>query len=66
MTKLDAADGAYWYYADHHTGQFSEGYRRLCLLEKYFCPGPLAYEPESDAAMGVYQDMVKRKVCLSY
>ena len=33
--------GAYWYYADHHAGQNSPGYRSLCLLSRVYTPGAL-------------------------
>lgn len=39
--NLETACGAYWYCADHHSGQSSREYRVLSKLSRIYTPGPM-------------------------
>ena len=53
--KYDLTEALYWWYANHHEGQTSESYRRLCILAKFFYPS-LSKGPEPNSfAQFLYQ-----------
>lgn len=64
MRKFDAAEAAYAYFYHWHGGQYSESYRKLCVLAKVFKPGPMwkGVESLSDEGREIYEDMKRRKV----
>jgi len=39
MNRFDIVEAHYWWNTDHHTGQWSREYRRLCRMRAYFTPG---------------------------
>ena len=55
--RFDIVDAHYWWNADHHNGQFSDGYLRLCKIGAYFTPSPLANGPGTDNALEIYKDL---------
>jgi len=60
VTKLEAAEGAYWYYSDHHMGQGSPEYQCLCAIEEVFTPGRLDRFPKSAGGKAIYRHMMWR------
>ena len=41
LNRFDIAEAYYFYLSENHEGQFSEKYRRLSKLLKWFKPSPL-------------------------
>jgi len=41
LGRFELIQGAYWAYADYHSGQWSAGYRHLSKLGRHYRPGPL-------------------------
>ena len=39
--RFDICEAYYLYFCDWHNGQWSEEYKRLCKMQKYFKPSPL-------------------------
>ena len=57
VSLADLFDGAYWFCADHHDGQWSDGYAALCRIGEVFTPGAVSNGPESNEAREVYSSL---------
>ena len=55
--RFDIVDAHYWWNADHHDGQSSDGYLRLCRISAYFKPSRLAHGPQSENALEIYAEL---------
>lgn len=60
MDRFEIVDTYYWWLADHHTGQNSREYERLCKVGEYYSPGICAHGPESQDA---YDELCRRAGC---
>ena len=60
MDRFTVCDTYYWWLAEHHEGQWSTAYRRLCRLMGYYNPSPLARGPQDPDA---YRELCARKGC---
>jgi hypothetical protein len=58
----DIAEAHYLFWSEHHTGQFSEGYRKLCQAQKIIRPGVVGirWETMSENAQNVYRNLCDR------
>ena len=61
--RFDICDGYYWWLADHHEGQASEQYKRLCKLDAYYTPHRLEHGPCDALSREVYDALCKRHGC---
>ena len=41
FNRFDIVEAYYAYCVDYHSGQFSDLYKKLCRIEKYFTPSPM-------------------------
>lgn len=48
------AQAAYWWYADHHNGQWSREYMKLCSVSRVYSPGMLESDPNMSDAIALY------------
>ena len=61
--RFDIADAHFWWNADHHEGQWSASYSRLCRIGRYFNASPLANGPATENAQEIYQDLCAKEGC---
>lgn len=61
MDRYSIVEGHYWYFVDYHEGQWSDEYRRLCRIQKYFKPSPLSSGPETDGGREVYDNLILKQ-----
>ena len=61
--RFDIVEAHYWWNADHHEGQGSESYARLCRLGEYFAPGIMANRPAEANAMEIYENLCGKEGC---
>ncbi len=61
--KFDIADAHYWWNTDHHDGQWSDSYRRLCRISEYFEPLTLAHGPGTENAQEIYDALCAKDGC---
>lgn len=63
VDRYDYVEGSYAFWAEHHQGQFSDGYARLSRLSQWFTPGPLwkGWESLSEEAQDVYRAWCRRE-----
>ena len=54
----DMIVAAYWWFNDHHKGQWSMEYECLCVLGQVYSPGPLTNGPESDTMESMCYDLL--------
>ena len=60
--RFDIKEAHYLFWSEHHSGQFSDGYIRMCKALKNFKPSPgLCWETLSDNAKDIYRDLCKRE-----
>jgi len=65
-TRFDIVEAHYWWYTDHHDGQASREYRRLCqCIRMGFRPGPMSNGPDSEAAKLIYGNLCHKHGCPS-
>jgi len=60
--RFDIVEAYYAFFCDYHEGQYSDKYRRLCRILRYFKPSPLfqGYESLSENARCIYDDLVEK------
>ena len=58
--RVEIADTYFWWLAEHHDGRWSDTYRRLCQLGRFYTPSPLARGPASPDA---YRTLCARAGC---
>jgi hypothetical protein len=60
--RLDIVEAHYAYCSDYHSGQWSELYRRLCRIRRYYKPSPLfnGCDSLSDNAKDIYNALVEK------
>jgi hypothetical protein len=61
--KFDIVEAYYWWLVDHHSGQNSKEYERVCRLEKIYQPGFYMAEPSSENAKAIYSEICIRENC---
>jgi len=63
VDRFDYCAGSYLFWSEHHGGQFSDGYARLCRLDRWFSPGMgwEGWKSLDDAARDVYRAWCKRE-----
>jgi hypothetical protein len=61
--RWDIVEAHYWWCADHHGGQWSDGYAKLCRIGRYFNPGAMSCEPETDNARAIYNALCLKEGC---
>jgi hypothetical protein len=47
--------GAYWFFVDYRSGQWSDEYRTQCVIEQVFSPGMSCGPEEESTEMDVYE-----------
>ena len=59
--RFDIAEATYVYWSEHHTGQFSDGYRQMCRASKLLNDSPKAHDFESLSENGqaIYRKIAK-------
>ena len=52
-------EGAYWFFSDYHSGQFSDEYKALCAIGKVFSHGRCSngVDPDNFGALEVYEEL---------
>ena len=63
VDKFDRAEAAFWWLNDHHKGQWSPEYRKLCAVAAIFNPSPLSHGPDSEESKALYQERCERAGC---
>lgn len=60
---LDIAQAHYLFWSEHHTGQFSEGYAKLCQAERLIRPGMMGirWETLCENAQNIYRNLCERE-----
>ena len=58
--RYDIVEAHYWWNADHHGGQASPEYERLCSIGDYFTLSPLASGPSTGNAKEIYDALCTR------
>jgi hypothetical protein len=61
--RMTRAQAAYWWYADHHGGQFSQGYKRFCSVARVYTPGLMEWGPNTDQSIELYLSMCEENGC---
>ena len=56
-------DGHYWWNIDHHGGQSSKEYARMCNISRYFTPAHSACGPEGDVGKEIYNALCEKACC---
>jgi hypothetical protein len=60
--RFDIKEAHFLFWSEHHSGQFSDGYIRMCKALKNFKPAPgLCWETLSDNGKDIYRDLCKRE-----
>jgi len=60
--RLDIVEAYYLFFVNFHEGQWSERYRRMCKMLRYFKPGPLFSKRSlSWNAKAIYNNLVQRE-----
>ena len=56
--RFDVLSAHYLYWSENHTGQFSDGYERLCRCLKHFKPSVMFdYDSLSDNGKQIYSNL---------
>lgn len=63
-TRFDIVDAHYWWCNDHHDGQWSREYERLCRIQRYFTPSRSANQLEGFIAVDIYNTLCDRQECM--
>jgi len=62
IDRGDYCEGTLLFWTEHHSGQFSEGYARMCRIQQWFSPGPrFDWQSISDGAKDVYRAWCERE-----
>jgi hypothetical protein len=59
FNRFDIVEAHYTYCVDYHSGQFSDLYKKLCKITKYFTPSPMFKGYESLDPIESYTYLVK-------
>jgi hypothetical protein len=59
-SRGDVVQAHYWFYADHHGGQWSTEYARLCKISQYYRPGRLEHGPDTVPARLIYDALCEK------
>lgn len=59
----DGIQAAYWWFAEHHEGQNSRGYRALCRLGKVYRPARSESGPDTEESARLYDEMCASNGC---
>ena len=60
--RFDIKEAHFLFWSEHHSGQFSDGYIRMCKALKNFKPASgLCWETLSDNGKDIYRDLCKRE-----
>ena len=62
FSRFDIVQGYYYWLVDHHEGQWSKSYARLCKVSHYYKPGMNESEPD-EIGMLVYDELCSRHQC---
>lgn len=59
--RFDIISAHYAFACDYHNGQWSDLYRRLCRIGRYFTPGPLwrGFDSLTENGQAIYQNLVQ-------
>jgi len=64
MDRVTLVEAYYVWLTDHHTGQWSPEYRRLCRIRRYYRPWPdVSYQTLSPDGREVYRELCHRAGC---
>mgnify|MGYP003130327147 CR=1 FL=1 len=60
--RFDIVEAHYAFYEEHHSGQASDFYRRLCHIGTYFKPSPMwkGFESLTNNAKAIYFDLCNK------
>jgi hypothetical protein len=61
--RFDIVSAHYWWYADHHSGQWSPEYERLSRISEYYRPGRLEVGPVTENARAIYDRLCDLDNC---
>lgn len=62
FNRFDIVEAYYVYFSEWHEGQWSDGYRRLCRMRRYFSPRPsLSIDTLSANARAIYDGLAFAK-----
>ncbi len=61
--RFDIVEAHYWWCADHHEGQWSATYARLCRIGRYFTPGALSSGPTTENSEVIYNNLCQYDGC---
>ena len=63
VDRFDYCAGSYLFWSEHHEGQFSDGYARLCRLGRWFTPGMAwkGWDSLNETARDVYRAWCERE-----
>ena len=60
--RFDIKEAHFLFWSEYHSGQFSDGYVRMCKALKNFKPAPgLCWETLSDNAKDIYRNLCERE-----
>lgn len=60
--RFDIKEAHFLFWSEYHSGQFSDGYIRMCKALNNFKPSPgLCWETLSDNGRDIYRDLCKRE-----
>lgn len=63
FSRFNIVEGYYWWLVDHHGGQWSTEYERMCKIQKYFKPGVCSNGPSDELSQEVYDSLCLKAGC---
>jgi hypothetical protein len=63
VNRFAIACAWFWWLTDHHDGQWSRRYARLCKLARSYTPGALERGPNDDESRDIYDSLCDREGC---
>lgn len=61
--RYDIVEAHYYWNAEHHSGQWSKEYERMCKISQYFKPGRSVNGPSSENSVEIYQNLCMKNMC---
>ncbi len=61
--KFDIVEAHYWFCVDHHEGQSSDKYLRMCKLSEFFTPSGLSNGPTNENSGAIYDALCDKEGC---
>jgi hypothetical protein len=63
VVNCSLSPARFWWLNDHHDGQWSRRYARLCKLARSYRPGPLECGPTDSESQAIYDNLCDREGC---